>query len=74
MCYQYVEKLVNEGIKVNVTAIMTLEQVKEINKVLSKDVPSYVSIFAGRIADTGVDPVQIIKESIDILEENTLQR
>ena len=72
MCYQHVEKLVNEGIKVNVTAIMTLEQVKEINKALSKDVPSYVSIFAGRIADTGVDPVQIIKESIDILKENTL--
>ena len=67
MCYEYVNQLVCEGIKVNVTAIMTLDQVKEIAKVLSKDVPAYVSIFAGRIADTGIDPVSVVKEALSIL-------
>ncbi len=69
MCYDYVNQLVKDGIKVNVTAIMTLEQVREISKVLSKDVPSYVSIFAGRIADTGVDPVDMVKEALNILKD-----
>ena len=57
--------------KVNVTALMTTEQVTKISKVLGDSVPSYVSVFAGRIADTGRDPLKIMSESLQILTENT---
>jgi transaldolase len=65
-----VAALVNSGIKVNVTAILTAEQVKAVAKVLSKDTPVIVSVFAGRIADTGRDPLPIMKEAKDILAAN----
>jgi transaldolase len=63
-----IRTLVQDKIKVNVTAIMTLEQVKLTAVSLNPEVPSYVSIFAGRIADTGRDPIKIIDEAIKILE------
>jgi transaldolase len=66
-CYETIQKLVSKNIKVNVTAIMTINQVVNISKVLSAAVPSYVSIFAGRIADTGRDPLPILKQSLEIL-------
>lgn len=66
-----VENLVKEEVKVNVTALMTTEQVTRISKVLGDSVPSYVSVFAGRIADTGRDPLKIMSESLRILTENT---
>ncbi len=56
-----VRKLAKEGAKLNVTAILTLEQVKEVAAALSPKVPAIVSVFAGRIADTGYDPVPIMK-------------
>lgn len=65
-----VNVLASEGIKVNITAIMTSERVLEFSQVLNPEVPSYVSIFAGRIADTGRDPVPIMEKSIKILEDN----
>ncbi len=65
-----IKKLTDRGIKINVTAIMTIEQVEEVSKSLNNQVPSYVSIFAGRIADTGIDPVGTISESLKILEKN----
>ena len=52
-----VAELVKSGIIVNVTAIMTQQQVKDLSRVLSPSLTSIVSVFAGRIADTGVDPV-----------------
>ena len=52
-----VADLVKSGIAVNVTAIMTVQQVEELSAVLSPSLMSIVSVFAGRIADTGVDPV-----------------
>lgn len=64
-----VARLVNEGIKVNVTAIMTLEQVQHVAEVINPQIDSNVSIFAGRIADTGRDPVPIIRKSLDILSD-----
>lgn len=67
---EVVNILASEGIKVNITAIMTSERVLEFCQVLNPEVPSYVSIFAGRIADTGRDPVPIIEKSIEILEDN----
>ena len=59
-----IEKLVSEGCKVNVTAIMTNKQVEEVSAVLSPSVPSFVSVFAGRIADTGRFPEEIVKSSL----------
>jgi len=59
-----IAELATEGVKVNVTAILTLEQVKGVASALKKEVPSIVSVFAGRIADTGVDPLPLMKESL----------
>jgi len=66
-----VKILAHEGVKVNVTALMTTEQVHQINEALSPQVPSNVSVFAGRIADTGLDPITIMKESLKILKDNS---
>jgi transaldolase len=65
-----IEKLVQEGVKVNVTALMLPEQVQVVANVLNPDVPSYVSVFAGRIADTGRDPIKIMSTSLEILSSN----
>jgi transaldolase len=56
-----------EGVKLNVTAILTREQVQGVAKAVQSDVPCVVSVFAGRVADTGVDPTPIMKESLQIL-------
>ena len=66
--YSSVKKLSEEKVKLNITALMTLNQVEEISKVLNPKVPSYVSIFAGRIADTGVDPIPLMMKSLSILK------
>jgi transaldolase len=63
-----VKKLSHDGLKLNVTAILTLDQVTTVAKALSPDTPSIVSIFAGRIADTGRDPMPIMKEAVKILK------
>jgi transaldolase len=63
-----VKKLSHDGLKLNVTAILTLDQVKTVAKALSPETPSIVSIFAGRIADTGRDPMPIMKEAVKILK------
>lgn len=65
-----VKKLSHDGLKLNVTAILTVDQVKTVAKALSPTTPSIVSVFAGRIADTGVDPMPIMKESVKILKSN----
>ncbi len=64
-----IRRLTSRGVKVNVTAIMTCRQVEEVSLVLNPDIPAVVSVFAGRIADTGCDPVPIIEESVRILKE-----
>jgi transaldolase len=65
-----IKKLSQDGLKLNVTAILTVDQVKTVAKVLSPATPSIVSIFAGRIADTGMDPIPMMKESVKILKSN----
>jgi transaldolase len=60
--------LVKEGVKVNVTAILTLKQVEGVAGALRKDVPSVVSVFAGRIADTGIDPLPVMEHSLKALK------
>jgi len=66
-----IEKLADSGVQLNITAIMTLEQVEAIAEVLNDKVTSIVSVFAGRIADTGIDPVPVMKDAAEILKNNT---
>ncbi len=61
-------KLSNANVKLNVTAMMTIEQLKKVVPLLEKGPASYVSIFAGRIADAGIDPLPIMKEAVEILK------
>lgn len=63
-----IERLSYAGVKVNVTAVMTAAQVKKIAGRLSPHTPAIVSVFAGRIADTGRDPLPIMAEAVAILE------
>ena len=63
-----IRKLAAAGVQLNVTALMTLEQVEDVVDCLNGNVPSYVSVFAGRIADTGRDPLPIMKQAVEILE------
>ena len=65
-----VKNLTRNKIKVNVTALMTLDQVASTMHVLDPAIPSYVSVFAGRIADTGVDPVPVMAKAVEILKPN----
>lgn len=60
---ELVKKLSKDGIQLNVTAILTLEQVKQVVSALTPGVSAYVSVFAGRIADTGVDPMAVMTEA-----------
>ncbi len=62
-----IRELSHSGVKLNITAILSLRQVEEVAHALSPDVPSIVSVFAGRIADTGRDPIPIMCESKRIL-------
>ena len=69
--YDLVGKLAEQKVKLNVTALMTLTQVREVVTRLDSGTPSYVSVFAGRIADTGLDPVPLMAEAVDILKVNS---
>jgi transaldolase len=62
-----IKELAAEGVKLNVTAILTLDQVRGVAAALNARVPAVVSVFAGRIADTGVDPAPIMIESKQVL-------
>ena len=58
-----VSRLASSGIKVNVTALLSTDQVKDVAECLT-DTPAYVSVFAGRIADTGRDPVPVMRAAL----------
>lgn len=64
--------LSGDGIKLNITAILPLEQVRLVTESLSKHTPAVVSVFAGRIADTGRDPVPVMREALQILRARPL--
>jgi transaldolase len=66
--YDLVRRLANEGVKLNITAIMTIDQVRNVVDAVKDGAPSCVSVFAGRIADTGRDPVPIMTECVEILK------
>jgi len=62
-----IRKLADKGVKLNVTAIMSLDQVRRVADALNPDVWAIVSVFAGRIADTGLDPIPLMREAKAIL-------
>jgi transaldolase len=62
-----IKELTADGIRVNVTAILTRNQVESVGEVLHPQTPAVVSVFAGRVADTGVDPVPLMRESLRLL-------
>jgi transaldolase len=64
-----IRELAEARVQLNVTAILTLRQVREVGQALRPDVPAVVSVFAGRIADTGRDPVPLMRASKVLLEE-----
>ena len=67
---QVIKELSNKGIKLNITAVYTYEQTKKIYKSLNKKTKSIISIFAGRMADKGKDPLPIFKKSISLTKKN----
>ncbi len=68
--YEIIKTLSDQAIKLNITAVFTIKQVMLLEKSLNTNTPSVVSIFAGRIADTGIDPTEIMSESVNILSNN----
>jgi transaldolase len=63
-----IRDLAQEGVRLNITAILTIEQVRGVVETLASDVPSVVSVFAGRIADTGRDPTEIMRKSYELVK------
>ena len=66
--YRLIEKLAAKRVKLNVTALMTLTQVRDVVAALDPSVPSYVSVFAGRVADTGRDPLAMMAAAVELLK------
>ena len=66
--YELVNRLSHAGVKLNVTALMTLDQVQAVTDALKGGAPSNISVFAGRIADTGRDPVPHMKAALEIMK------
>ena len=67
---QVIKELSNKNIKLNITAVYTFEQTKKIYKILNKKTKSIISIFAGRMADKGKDPLPIFKKSIALTKKS----
>jgi transaldolase len=65
-CGPLIQRLSSQGVKLNVTAILDLAQVREVTGALTSGVPSIVSVFAGRVADTGLDAVSLMKEAREL--------
>ena len=68
MAYDLIERLSGADVHLNVTAILTLEQVQNVADALKDGPDSIVSVFAGRIADTGLDPVPVMQKALTLLE------
>jgi len=65
-----IKRLAKAGVQLNITALLTIRQVKDVMECLSPDTSSFVSVFAGRIADTGRDPVPLMSEAMRLLRPN----
>lgn len=71
--FKLIEDLAQQGVKQNVTALTTIEQVVQVSRVLGANTPAYISVFAGRIADTGIDPVPLMAKSVEFLKDRPNQ-
>jgi transaldolase len=65
--YNLIRRLSAEGIQVNATALLALDQVRHVAQALKGGAPSYISVFAGRVADTGRDPVPLMKSALEFM-------
>jgi len=65
--YDLIRRLSADGIQVNATAVLALDQVRHIAQALKGGAPSYISVFAGRIADTGRDPIPLMKSALELM-------
>ena len=68
---ELIKRLAKRKVKINITAIMNIDQVKTIMPVLNHEVPSIISVFAGRIADTGRDPIPLMKNCLIEIKKNS---
>ena len=66
-----IQKLTQVGVQLNITAILTLEQVREVADALRGGASAFVSVFAGRIADTGRDPIPLMQAALELLRSNS---
>lgn len=71
--YDLIRRLSAAGVKVNVTALMTLGQVRDVSAALAGGPPSCISVFAGRIADTGRDPVPLMAAAVEMIRPHPTQ-
>ena len=69
---ELIKKLSNKKIICNVTAILTIDQLKSVVDILNPETPAILSIFAGRIADTGIDPIKTMSEAVKIAKSKPL--
>ncbi len=65
---ELIQRLVRRGVKVNVTAILALDQVERVRHTLAEASAGYISVFAGRIADTGLDPMPLMSAAVRLLQ------
>jgi len=71
---ELIRRLAGDGIKLNVTALLTSEQVETVSAALGDHAQSFISVFAGRLADTGRDPIPVIARSLDVMRAYPNQR
>ncbi len=71
MSYRIIKELDEQNIRLNVTAVFTTEQVRGILESMSGDISHIISVFAGRVADTGKDPLPIMKESLQLIKAHS---
>jgi transaldolase len=64
-----VERLSRSGVQLNVTALMTVDQVRRVTERLAPETPAIISVFAGRVADTGRDPMPLMAEAVEVMKK-----
>ena len=69
-CTPVIKKLVDNGIKVNITGVLTIQQIKSLHNVLSPNVQNFISIWAGRISETGIDHIPAVSQMINYIHSN----
>jgi transaldolase len=73
LTFNLIEDLAEQGVKQNITALTTLEQVAQASRSLGIHTQAYISVFAGRIADTGIDPVPLMAKAVELLKDKPNQ-